>query len=199
QVELALAEAGVEVTKCEVDFKNKPEWFSRANPTTGQVPAIAYGGPPTAPEDPSPESKKLTDSLVLLEFIADRYPSSRLMPSDPFERAHIRFFLETFRRHVSPSITKVIEGLSELQDMLPPTGLVAGERYTIADAAISPFLLALCVRWGRVLENEDSKAAYETVFRSEKFARLQKYWVDVRSRESWLKVVDEVRVSIPRG
>ncbi|KAI0309681.1 hypothetical protein OF83DRAFT_1157803, partial [Amylostereum chailletii] len=143
RVELALAEAGIEVIKCEVDFDDKQEWFSRANPMTGQVPAIAYGGPPTAPEDPSPESKKLTDSLVLLEFIADLYPSSGLMPSDPVERAHVRFFLESFRRRVSPSIPKIIEGLSDLQDLLPPTGLVAGERYTIADATLTPLLSRL--------------------------------------------------------
>ncbi|KAG6805318.1 hypothetical protein H0H93_005077, partial [Arthromyces matolae] len=69
--EIALAESGLEFTRFEIDLQNKPEWYAtRVNPAS-KVPAIAYGGPAVAPDDPSPESTKLAESLVLLEFIAD--------------------------------------------------------------------------------------------------------------------------------
>ena len=44
QVELALAEIGVKVRSCQVDFRNKPEWYARANPMTGQASNVANVG-----------------------------------------------------------------------------------------------------------------------------------------------------------
>jgi hypothetical protein len=41
-----------------------------------QVPTMTYGGPKVDPTNPSPESFKLAESLVLLEFIADLFPSA---------------------------------------------------------------------------------------------------------------------------
>lgn len=61
-----------------------------------QVPAIAYGGPKVDPTNPSPESVKITESLILLEFIADLFPSANLYTANPVERAQIRFFIDTF-------------------------------------------------------------------------------------------------------
>ena len=39
---------------------------------------MTYGGPRIDPTNPSPESFKLAESLVLLEFIADLFPSANL-------------------------------------------------------------------------------------------------------------------------
>jgi len=60
-----------------------------------QVPAMTYGGPKVNPTDPSPESFKISESLILLEFIADLFPSTNLYPNDPVQRAQIRFFIDT--------------------------------------------------------------------------------------------------------
>jgi len=89
RVELAFQEAKADVTRYSINPRNKPEWFaSRVNPA-GKVPALLYGSPKSDPEHPSAESAKIAESLVILEFIADLYPDSGLLPKDPVERARV--------------------------------------------------------------------------------------------------------------
>ncbi|KAG2738771.1 hypothetical protein P692DRAFT_201904348 [Suillus brevipes Sb2] len=65
---------------------------------------MTYGGPDVAPENPSPESTKLAESLILVEFIGDLYPSSNIVPADPVLRAKARFFIEIVSTKFSPNI-----------------------------------------------------------------------------------------------
>ena len=46
-----------------------------------------FGSPKSDPEHPSPESEKIAESLVMLEFVADLYPETGLLPKDPVQRA----------------------------------------------------------------------------------------------------------------
>lgn len=66
----------------------------RTHPATNlvQVPVITYGGPNVPPEEPSPLSFKLAESLVILGFLADLFPNSRLLPPpfNPTARAVLR-------------------------------------------------------------------------------------------------------------
>ena len=71
-----------------------------------QVPALVYGSPKSDPENPSAESAKITESLVILEFIADLYPDSGLLPKDPVERARVRFFIDALSTKVFPPASK---------------------------------------------------------------------------------------------
>ena len=68
-----------------------------------KVPAIAYGGPPVPPDQPSPESAKIAESLVLLDFVADLFPDSHLLPKDPVQRARARFFIDTVSTKFVPA------------------------------------------------------------------------------------------------
>ena len=58
------------------------------------MPAIAYGGPQVPPDQPSPDSTKIAESLVLVEFVGDLFPESGILPKDPVKRAQARFFIE---------------------------------------------------------------------------------------------------------
>ncbi|ELU43933.1 Glutaredoxin domain-containing protein [Rhizoctonia solani AG-1 IA] len=91
---IALQEAKADYTLYEIDLANKPDWYApKVNPASkgvSTIPAIAYGGPKVDPANPSPESIKLAESLVLLEFIADLYPNSGLLSTNPVERAQAR-------------------------------------------------------------------------------------------------------------
>lgn len=164
-----------------------------------QVPAIAYGGPPTSPENPSPESVKLAESLILVEFVADLAPNSGLLPSDPVQRAQARFFVDTvsnkyvpgfaafFMRGESPDA--LLAGFQAVQDLLPKEGLaLGGNQFTIADAAFLPFLgrteLLLTAGVGKY-QAAEGKKVYSQLFEDAKFVRLQKYFKDATQRESW--------------
>ncbi|KAN0132420.1 hypothetical protein V8E53_009846 [Lactarius tabidus] len=210
KVELAFQEAKADVTRCEINLKNKPEWFaSRVNPAA-KVPVLVYGSPKSDPENPSPESAKITESLVLLEFIADLYPDSGLLPKDPVDRARVRFFIDAVSKLIPlagavfiwggapDALDAFVAGLAELQELLPPTAHFAvGDHFTIADAAIAPFLGF----WDVFLPNDLGKfpegagpRLYQELFQSARFARLQKYFANISSRESFKNSFDSVHI-----
>ncbi|KAG1813683.1 uncharacterized protein BJ212DRAFT_1275347, partial [Suillus subaureus] len=154
QIELALAEANAPHVTYEVDLFNKPEWFaSKVNPV-GKVPAVTYGGPNVDPDDPSPLSAKIAESNVILEFLADLYPDSGLLPKDPVLRAKVRFFIDATTKHIegpffafirgSESYDNILKGIEFIQELLEEgRDFAAGDHYTIADACISPHLARL--------------------------------------------------------
>ena len=167
-----------------------------------------YGSPKSDPEHPSPESAKIAESLVLLEFVADLYPDSGLLPKDPVQRANVRFFIDAVSNKLTPSWAafffrgeapdKFIEAAAEIQDLLSPSGFAVGDHFTIADAAIAPFL----GRWELLFGNDVGKYAegagkrlHEVLFQSERFARLQKYYANITSRQSFKNSFDSVRAS----
>ena len=167
-----------------------------------------YGSPKSDPENPSPESAKIAESLVLLEFVADLYPDSGLLPKDPVERARARFFIDAASTKLrAPTGAFIYRGespdafvaaLAEIQELLPPAAQFAvGDHFTIADAAIAPFL----GRWELQLRNDIGKFAegtgprvYEELFQSERFGRLQKYFANISSRESFKNSFDSVHM-----
>ncbi|KAI0701988.1 hypothetical protein BC835DRAFT_147026 [Cytidiella melzeri] len=152
RVEIALAEAkNAKFTRYEIDLSNKPEWYApKVNPAS-KVPAITYGGPEVPPDQPSPDSVKLNESLVLVEFIADLYPESGILPQDPVLRAKARLFINTVNVELSkveqgggtPEV--LIQAFESFQAHLPPKGFAVGE-FSIADIALAPVLLRTHLR-----------------------------------------------------
>jgi glutathione S-transferase len=167
-----------------------------------------YGSPKSNPENPSAESAKLAESIVLLEFVADLYPDSGLLPKDPVQRAHVRFFIDALANKVSPTYIdfffrggtpdNFIAAVAELQELLPQSGsgFAVGDHFTIADAAVAPFI----GRWELLFRNDVGKYAegagppvHDVIFQSERFGRLQKYWANISSRKSFKNSFDAVR------
>ncbi|KAI0714528.1 thioredoxin-like protein [Earliella scabrosa] len=203
RVVLALEEAGATYTSYDVDIHGNYAWFKAIVNPAGQVPALTYGGPKTAPGEPSPESAKVAESLVILEFIADLFPERGLMPADPVGRARVRsfiaFFETTFIRdswnpvfHEGESPTKLVGVLEVLQSRLPETGYVVGE-WSIADAAAAPFLALLPI----LLEHEIGKYPLGqgtlalAAINDPRLARVRRYIADLKNRASFKKVWDE--------
>ena len=91
-----------------------------------------------------------------------------------------------------------IAAIAELQELLPYNAQFAvGDHFTIADAAFAPFLGF----WELFLKNDIGKYAagtgppvYRELFESERFARLQKYYANISSRESFKNSFDVVRL-----
>ncbi|KAG9311890.1 hypothetical protein JVU11DRAFT_8147 [Chiua virens] len=212
RVEIALLEAGASYTALGFDIYNKPAWFAQVNPSTGKIPAITYGGPNVAPEEPSPLSFKLTESYVLLEFLADIFPNSNLLPTNPIARARVRFFMDIAVRAVeapitelfrgSGSIDKIIEGLEKIQVLLPDPDaadggeFAIGKDFTNADCAFVPLLSVLEIigktDLGKFQPGLGKKLAEELA--GDKFERLRQYKKAVWARESVQKVIDLDRI-----
>ncbi|KAJ7106229.1 glutathione S-transferase [Mycena epipterygia] len=204
RVELALAEAKVGYNRFEIDLSNKPEWYApKVNPAS-KVPAIAYGGPQVSPDLPSPDSVKIAESLILVEFVADLEPQSNILPKDPVQRAKVRFFIDAISTKFLPaymgplargqSFEPFWDALQVLQDLLPADKTYAvGDEYTAADIAITPFLARLEVALkndiGAYKEGEGKKAA-EYFFAGERFKRFVKYFEAIKARESFKATFD---------
>ncbi|KAH9029355.1 hypothetical protein EDB83DRAFT_2526213 [Lactarius deliciosus] len=204
RVEIAFQEAKADVTRYSVNIANKPEWYTPLVNPASKVPALVYGSPKSDPENPSPESAKIAESLVILEFIADLYPDSGLLPKDPVERARVRFFIDAVSTKISPlffafilrgeSPDAFIAAVVEIQELLPPAAQFAvGDHFTIADAAIAPFLR----HWDLLFRNDLGRFAegtgprvYKELFQTERFARLQKYYASISSRDSFKNSFD---------
>ncbi|KAJ7107348.1 hypothetical protein C8R44DRAFT_885371 [Mycena epipterygia] len=173
RAELALEEAKVSYNRFEIDLNNKLEWYApKVNPAS-KVPAFAYGGPQVSPDLPSPDSDKIAESLILVEFVADLYPEATLLPKDPVLRAKARFFIDTVSTKFLPAYMGPLNLLSADRPY------VLGEEYTAADIAITSFLARLEVALkndiGAYKEGEGVKAA-EYFFSGGRFKRLVKYF-----------------------
>ncbi|EIW74072.1 glutathione S-transferase C-terminal-like protein [Coniophora puteana RWD-64-598 SS2] len=191
---IALREVNAEYTDCDVDFDNKPDWFFRASPVTTLVPVIAYGGPVAPPEQPSAESAKISESAVILEFIAELFPSAAgLLPKDPVKRAAARLFVKLLdTKLVPPQFAwmqdgappdEIFEVLQTLQTLLPEDGqgkYAVGDEFTIADAALAPMWARIRLivgkgigakEWGR----EEHIAAASRALESPELARFVAY------------------------
>ncbi|QRW00624.1 glutathione S-transferase [Ceratobasidium sp. AG-Ba] len=195
---IALQEANADYTKYEVDLINKPAWYApKVNPAS-KVPAIAYGGPKTDPTDPSPESVKLAESLILLEFIADLFPNSGLLSSDPVQRAQTRFVIDVFSNKFMPAYFGFVNrgespeplyaALLALQEhLVHAQPFLGGDRLNIADAAIAPFALRLNAQLkndvGIYAEGQGPQVHAE-IFGNARFATFQKYFNALSERQT---------------
>ncbi|EPT05800.1 hypothetical protein FOMPIDRAFT_127125 [Fomitopsis schrenkii] len=178
RVELALEEAHANYTKCVIDLQNKPAWYA---------PRVNLAS------KPSPESVKLTESLVLLEFVADLYPNTHILPADPVQRARARFFVEAVSTKLVPAwMTLLKSGTPESSQAflnaidLPPQGFAIGE-YSIADISVAPFVARAHVALGNEIGAYavgEGKRNLEALHQP-RFARFQKYWADLQARPSF--------------
>ncbi|CAE6407289.1 unnamed protein product [Rhizoctonia solani] len=203
---IAPEEAKADYTTYEIDLSNKPVWYApKVNPAS-KVPAIAYGGPKVDPANPSPDSVKIAESLVLLEFIADLYPNSGLLPANPVERAQTRFIIDIFSTKVLPAFFGVTwkgespealyNGLLAFQEQLElyAKPLLGGGKINIADAAVAPFFVRLEAQLrsdvGGFATGEGPKI-YDEIFKGERFKTFAKYAQALLARETIKKSFPE--------
>ncbi|KAG2095915.1 thioredoxin-like protein [Suillus discolor] len=204
KVELALVEANAPYRTYQVDLSNKPEWFaSKVNPI-GKVPAVTYGGPNVEPDDPSPLSAKIAESNIILEFLADLYPDSGLLPKDPVLRAKVRFFVDVTTKQVEAplydfirgqeSYDNVLKGIEFIQGLLEEgRDFAVGDHYSIADACISPGLARLKIITETDLGKFPVGMGYKLgeELKGPKFARFRKYAQGMLDRPSLKQTHDE--------
>ena len=81
---IVLAEKGVPYDTVTVDLADRPPWLLERNPPDGRVPILEEHG------------WLLPESVVIDEYLEERYPKPPLLPDDPGERAAARLLVFRF-------------------------------------------------------------------------------------------------------
>ncbi|XP_059438702.1 probable glutathione S-transferase [Corylus avellana] len=83
RVRIALAEKGIEYEYKDDDLRNKSELLLKMNPVHKQIPVLIHNGKPVC------------ESLIIVQYIDEVWnDKSPLLPSDPYQRAHARFWAD---------------------------------------------------------------------------------------------------------
>ncbi|PIL28229.1 hypothetical protein GSI_09641 [Ganoderma sinense ZZ0214-1] len=210
RVALTLEEGNIPYDTISFELLDKPDWYKEKVYPIAQVPYLVYGGPKLQPGDaPSPSLPQLGESLVILEFLADAFPSARLLPSDPFLRAKARLFCRAVEEKYNPAFMGVFfkqapkedlyAAVEHIQGLLPPdSGFAVGGEWSIADAAFLPGYLRTLV----ILELDPALSRFAPGAAAEalaelreapRFARMQRYLEESMARPSAKKTWDPVR------
>lgn len=144
---IALAEKQVEHELVRIDLDNRPAFIKELNPPSGRVPVLEDDG------------FVLPESVVINEYLEERYPEPPLLPADSGERAVARLLVHRFddfgrayydlyfkRPGASPE--RLHEALDALDRRLRATPYLAGGAYSLADIAYVPWVLRAETRLG---------------------------------------------------
>ena len=136
RVRITLAEKGVAFEVVEIDLDDRPDWIKATNPPDGRVPILEE------------EGVVIPESVVLNEFLEERYPEPALLPADPAERAFARIQIERFstlgdpyyatRRGVPGAREELDAVFADLDAMLAQVPWLTGRAYGLADIAYLP-------------------------------------------------------------
>lgn len=156
---IVLAEKGVPYDTVTVDLADRPPWLLERNPPDGRVPILEEHG------------WLLPESVVIDEYLEERYPNPPLLPDDPGERAAARLlvfrFDETlgdpyyaFRREQQGADRWLALGLRGLEAMLQTAPFLTGARFGLADVSYLPWILRLREMMGLSLDPYPAVAAW---------------------------------------
>ena len=83
RVRIALAEKGIKYEYKEQDVFNKGPQLLQTNPIHKKVPVLIHNGKPVC------------ESLIIVQYIDEVWKDkSPLLPSDPYQRAHAKFWAD---------------------------------------------------------------------------------------------------------
>ncbi|KAF9394759.1 hypothetical protein CPC16_010325 [Podila verticillata] len=154
---IALAETNQEHEVVAIDLAvPRPEWYLKDINPYGQVPALKVG-----------EDHIILESLLVSEYIADLHPEAGLLPSDPLQRAQVRYLIHHWGARTQPAIHKAsftldtTEARKHLEDLIVELEKVdallrnvhrkesdgfgqgayfLGDKFSFAEVALAPFL-----------------------------------------------------------
>jgi glutathione S-transferase len=158
RVRIVLAEKDVPHETVTIDLTDRPAWLRERNPPHGRVPVLEEDG------------WVLPESVVIDEYLEERYPEPALLPPDPGERAAARVLVERFddlgkpyyalRRGEEGAETRVSDALGGLDAFLARVPFLSGRAFGLADVAYLPWLFRLRDLMGVSLEGHEAIAGW---------------------------------------
>jgi glutathione S-transferase len=145
RVRIALAEKQLPYRERAIDLARKPPELLEVNPAGG-VPVLVVEGGAAIPE-----------SIVILQYLEDRWPEHPILPADPLARARARLLYDRITAALGTHAFKLARGtdaekaaaeqgvrdaLARLEAETPESGFLAGP-FSIADIALAPFVAKL--------------------------------------------------------
>ena len=147
RVRMVLAEKGVTVDTVEVDGNNKPEELLELNP---------YGAVPTLLD----RDLVLYESMVIMEYLDERFPHPPLLPVYPVARALSRLWMHRIQRDWCAHLdllmvgkgreTALAKARKSLRESLMAVSPIFAEKpffmsdeFTLADCCVAPILWRL--------------------------------------------------------
>lgn len=144
RVHLVLSAKNVPYHTANINLSVKPEWYASINPTQF-VPALQLVNEPDAPY--------LVESLIIAEYLDEKYPENPLYPRDPLAKALVKLQLERFgsvqanwyKAAIEPENGKVAGDLNvsldgyEIEMKQRGTPYFSGDRIGIVDYAFWPW------------------------------------------------------------
>jgi glutathione S-transferase len=138
RVRIVVEEKALEVEVVEIDLSDRPAWLYEKNPA-GRVPVLE--------EDDRP----LPESVVIMEFLEERYPEPPLLPADPADRAFARLVAfradeltspyYALRRGEDGARERLDAALGGLDAALAERPFLGGSEYGLADISYLPWIL----------------------------------------------------------
>ena len=155
---IVLAEKGLEYEVVEVDLDDRPAWIYDLNPK-GRVPVLEEDG------------LVLPESLVISEYLDERYPEPVLLPPDPADRAAIRLLCARFDdlgdpyydlmyERAADARPRLEQALARLDELLAERPYLSGAEFGLADTAYVPWVLRAEARLGVDVRARSSLGAW---------------------------------------
>jgi glutathione S-transferase len=126
RVRIALAEKGIAYEPVEIDLSNRPAWLYEKNPA-GRVPVLEE------------DTLILPESVVIMEYLEERYPEPALLPPDPAARGLERLRVLRFDEALGRDYYAFRRG--DDNAMLDRLGAFDPPRYGFAAIAYLPWIL----------------------------------------------------------
>eukprot|EP00257_Ricinus_communis_P014992 XP_015572811.2 probable glutathione S-transferase MSR-1 [Ricinus communis] len=115
RVRIALAEKGLKYESREEDLSNKSPLLLDMNPINKQIPVLIHNGRP------------ICESMIIVQYIDEFWNhQSPLLPSDPYQRAHARFWADYIDKKI-------------LEKELGEKAYFGGDSFGYIDLALVPF------------------------------------------------------------
>ncbi|KAJ1434284.1 Thioredoxin-like superfamily [Sesbania bispinosa] len=147
RIKIALAEKGVEYERKEENLREKSPLLLEMNPVHKKIPVLIHNG------------KSICESSIIVQYIDEAWKDKApILPSDPYERAQARFWVDYIDKTVYDTWTKMlfskgdqereaakdelISIFKQLEETLGDKPFYGGDTFGFVDVCLIPFYCA---------------------------------------------------------